>query len=85
MTIQSEQIAALNDRFRSQFMMPLHFEKFIVPGRVVITSGVTSMTGIDKMEIFVKVCKFDSFSSENDPYGEHDFGAFEHNGRKILW
>jgi hypothetical protein len=20
-----------------------------------------------------------------DPYGEHDFGAFEHNGQRIFW
>ncbi len=21
----------------------------------------------------------------NDPYGEHDFGAIDHNGQKIYW
>jgi len=28
---------------------------------------------------------FDSFTSDNDPYGEHNFGSFEHEGKKIFW
>jgi hypothetical protein len=28
---------------------------------------------------------FDVFTHDNDPYGEHDFGAFEHNGQRIFW
>jgi hypothetical protein len=28
---------------------------------------------------------FDSFTPDNDPYGEHDFGAFEHEGQRIFW
>ena len=28
---------------------------------------------------------FDDFSEDNDPWGEHDFGSFEHNGRTINW
>jgi hypothetical protein len=22
---------------------------------------------------------------DNDPHGEHDFGAFEHEGQRIFW
>ena len=25
------------------------------------------------------------FNEDNDPYGEHDFGAIDHNGQKIYW
>ena len=28
---------------------------------------------------------FDAFTQDNDPYGEHDFGAFEHNGQSVFW
>ncbi len=28
---------------------------------------------------------FDSFTEDNDPHGEHDFGAFEHAGQRIFW
>jgi hypothetical protein len=32
-----------------------------------------------------KVETFDLFTQDNDPYGERDFGAFEHNGARIFW
>jgi hypothetical protein len=32
-----------------------------------------------------KVESFDSFTEDNDPHGEHDFGAFEHEGQRIFW
>ncbi len=25
------------------------------------------------------------FTPDNDPFGEHDFGAFEQNGERIVW
>lgn len=28
---------------------------------------------------------FDTFTEDTDPHGEHDFGAFEHNGKKLFW
>jgi len=37
------------------------------------------------VEIAEKVIAFDSFTADNDPHGEHDFGAFEHDGQKIFW
>ncbi len=33
----------------------------------------------------MKVRHFDTFEPGNDPYGEHDFGAFTACGRKIYW
>ena len=27
----------------------------------------------------------DSFTEDNDQHGEHDFGAFEHEGERIFW
>ena len=35
--------------------------------------------------ILEKVQTFDSFTEDNDPHGEHDFGSFEHNGDRIFW
>ncbi len=32
-----------------------------------------------------KLREFDNFTDDNDPYGEHDFGSFEHDGMKIFW
>ena len=39
-----------------------------------------------KMSILAKVKAFDNFSEDNDPYGEHDFGAIEILGvGKVFW
>lgn len=52
---------------------------------VVLTSGVQA--GGDE---FVKaavsaVTAFENFSEDNDPHGEHDFGAFEIDGEKLFF
>jgi hypothetical protein len=31
------------------------------------------------------VQKFDSFSADNDPYGEHDFGSLRFAGQTVFW
>jgi hypothetical protein len=28
---------------------------------------------------------FDAFTDDNDPWGEHDFGAVEIDGEKVFW
>jgi len=32
-----------------------------------------------------KVARFDAFTAADDPYGEHDFGSFEHEGYRVFW
>ena len=39
----------------------------------------------DQIAILGKVASFDDFSEDNDPHGEHDFGAFDHAGSRIFW
>ncbi len=39
----------------------------------------------DRIEIVNRVRSFDAFTPDNDPYGEHDFGAFDCQDRKIYW
>jgi hypothetical protein len=39
----------------------------------------------DQSAIREKVETFNDFTPGNDPHGERDFGAFEHNGNKIFW
>jgi hypothetical protein len=33
----------------------------------------------------VQVAEFKSFTEDNDPHGEHDFGSFDIVGRKFFW
>lgn len=56
-----------------------------VAGRLVQTSGISALPPKDQSAIREKVETFDTFTPDNDPHGEHDFGAFEHNGERIFW
>lgn len=69
-------IAELNDRFRTAEGGS---------GRVHWTRGITRRSLRDQAAILHKVETFSAFTPENDPHGEHDFGAFEHNGHRIVW
>ena len=68
-----EKIKALNDAARTTF-----------PGcRVMLSLGVQSLEGIG--ELLEQVQRFDSFSADNDPYGEHDFGSLRFSGQTVFW
>ena len=68
-------ISVLNDSLRRDW----------VGGRVAWTAGVEQL-GIDAIiKIFDAVNEFDSFTPDNDPYGERDFGAVEIAGQRIFW
>ena len=68
-------IARLNDAFRQ---MP-------VDGRLAITAGVIALGNGALSDILLTVASFDAFTPGNDPYGEHNFGAFEWHGKRIFW
>lgn len=57
--------------------------KTLLGCRVLVTAGIRSLGGVDA--ILAKVQKFDDFSEDNDPYGEHDFGSFRHECEVIFW
>lgn len=53
---------------------------------VMMTSGVASLNPVISQSILKTVQRFDDFNADNDPYGEHDFGAFRHPvAGKIFW
>ena len=69
------EIAAQNDDFR----------KHLSKGTLVLTEGIRNNTPEDIVEIITKVRTFDTFDENNDPYNEHDFGAFDYKGQRIFW
>ncbi len=71
-----KKIAELNDLCRKSFG---------VTCRLVQTFGINALPEEDQSQIREKVEKFNDFNEDNDPYGEHDFGAIDHNGQKIFW
>jgi hypothetical protein len=56
-----------------------------VAGRVFQTEGIAALSPADQSAIREKVETFDAFTLDNDPYGQHDFGSFEHNGIRVFW
>ena len=68
-------IAELNDRCRHGSLSHL----------LTFTPGLRALGGIMIVESVRKMRLFDDFGEGNDPYGERDFGAFEHDGHKVLW
>ena len=51
--------------------------------RVIITQGVQALGNVDAILDRCEV--FDAFTPDNDPYGEHDFGAIRYQGQTIFW
>ena len=72
---QTEIIRELNDQFRRSFL----------GGRVVITQGVAVLPSHQQSELFDLVQRFNEFSADNDPHGEHDFGRVEIQGIVCFW
>lgn len=76
---QQSDIQRLNDEFRGAGPAQTH------AGLWVMTRGVLAL-GPEGVADAVKVVRwFDVFTEDNDPYGTHDFGAFELYGDPLFW
>lgn len=54
-------------------------------GTILITSGLQAK-GVAFVEAVISaVAAFDAFTADNDPYGEHDFGALDVEGERVLF
>jgi len=74
-TKRSREIAALNDLARKTFQ----------GCRVVLTEGILNLPDSLQFEALQRVRGFNQFTPDNDPYGEHDFGAFDLDGQRVFW
>lgn len=74
-TTQTDRIRELNDVFRTTWLT----------GRVLMTSGVRSLPDTIQSDIAEAVQRFDAFTPDNDPHGEHDFGAVTIEGYRVFW
>ncbi len=68
-------IRQLNDQLRQS----------LSGGVLVMTAGVRALGEGRQLEILSAVGKFDGFDADNDPYGEHDFGALEVRGERLFF
>jgi hypothetical protein len=71
----SDAIRALNDTFR----------RTLLGGTVVLTAGIVALGAETQTRIFAAIQAFDDFDGDNDPWGEHDFGAIEIDGERIYF
>lgn len=71
----SKAIRELNDKFRTSF----------VGGRIVVTAGVAALSEHKLLALLQSVRSFDAFSTDNDPYEEHDFGAIDFGDERYFW
>ena len=77
---KTRRIRDLNDLFRRGTI-----EVSQALGRKYMTSGITGLGLPTCIEIGKKVMQFDDFSEDNNPFEEHDFGSFKHDGHTIFW
>jgi hypothetical protein len=78
-------IAGQNDRFRAMVHIP-QFGAPEINGKVLVTRGIAALTPVAQIEVLVAVRSFDAFTKDDDPYGEHDFGAFDHDeAGRVFW
>ena len=75
MDIKTARIRALNDQLRQH----------LTGGMAVITPGVAALGPAAVERIVKTIAVFDDFCHANDPYEEHDFGAFEVDGHTIMF
>ena len=75
MDITKARIRALNDELRQK----------LIGGMAVITPGIAAL-GEEAVARIVKTIEvYDDFCHANDPHEEHDFGAFDADGKRIFF
>ena len=72
----NNKIRSLNDSFR---------RSLIFGGQTVLTAGVSALGTEAQTALLSLVQTFEAFTSDNDPHGEHDFGAIDHAGVSYFW
>jgi len=73
--MDTNRIRELNDNLRSTF----------TGGRVVMTDGVGALPENERAQLLERVRRFDEFTRDNDPHGEHDFGSVELAGQTYFF
>lgn len=77
-------LAEINDAFRARLGVPSFGAT--IPGRFVFTQGIEALEPGAQIDIWHRVRNFNRFTEDNDPYGEHDFGAFDvPEAGKVFW
>jgi Protein of unknown function (DUF3768) len=71
----TQKIARLNDALRTSF----------AGGRLMVTAGVSALPPSTQVDVLCAVQAFNTFTPDNDPHGEHDFGRIEVGDCLVFW
>jgi hypothetical protein len=74
-SIKTARIRELNDQLRCK----------AIGGRIVITSGIEALGAEGMRAVLTAVARFDDFTEDNDPWGEHDCAVLTVDGRRIIF
>ena len=79
-------VAELNDSFRQEGPQgPNVGDEPHLSGQWFYTIGFADLPEATVARTIQAVQAFDSFTPDNDSYGEHDFGSIEIDGHRIFW
>lgn len=68
-------VMELNDAFRRSFE----------GGKLFMTANVANLASDVQAMALRKVATYADFDEDDNPWGEHDFGAFDLAGQKFFW
>jgi Protein of unknown function (DUF3768) len=78
-------ISAANDAYRRRLSVLDVFANGRSGGRTVLTSGIAALSADQQLAILRAVARFDCFTRDNDPYGEHDFALVVVDGVRVFF
>jgi hypothetical protein len=71
----TDRIRMLNDELRQHLLR----------GGAVMTPGIAALGSEAVKRLVQTIATFDDFCTANDSHGEHDFGAFEFDGKPVMF
>lgn len=72
---QTARIRDLNDAFRTN----------LPEGKCILSAGVSDLGATVAAAALAAARAFGAFTADNDPEGEHDFGAFMIDENRLVW
>jgi hypothetical protein len=80
-----KKIVALSDRAARICALNDELRRHGRGGRIVMTSGIEALGAALIARIMAEIASFDAFTSDNDPYGEHDCAILTVDGTRVLF
>ena len=75
MSARTDRIRMLNDELR----------KYLIGGGAVMTPGIAALGAEAVKRLVQTLSTYSDFCTANDPYSEHDFGAFDFDGHRVFF